>query len=149
METKFNPNNLEIIQFKITQGEIKAPFEFARKAIDSYGTDVNFTVGFNLKKKTARSNINFIITTNSKNEQEEAYAKFSLVFIFKIKNAEEMIEIKKKKIVSINKDLTTAIAAISFSTSRGILLTRLQGTVLKDYILPIMDPANLNEQNNN
>jgi hypothetical protein len=47
----------------------------------------------------------------------------------------------------LDPDLGNALSAITYSTARGILLTRLQGTAFQDFILPIINPNNLLNNN--
>ncbi|MNY64312.1 hypothetical protein D3C86_2014030 [compost metagenome] len=48
--------------------------------------------------------------------------------------------------ITIHPALGNALASITYSTSRGILMTRFQGTVLSDFILPVIDPNSLLEK---
>ena len=58
-------------------------------------------------------------------------------------NLEELASSKKNKRLHLNPALTNAISSVTYSTSRGILLTRLQGTALQNFVLPIINPNNL------
>ena len=75
--------------------------------------------------------------------EKEAEARFNFVYIYTLENYDDLIETKKGKVELLNDNLMPAVAAISFSTSRGVLMTRLQGTAMKDYILPIINPDDL------
>jgi len=143
MDKKFNPEKLTITDFKVIKGEIEAPFEFDCDAIKDYETDLSFNASFIVDKKIIKADIGFVIETNSSTEQKEAKAKFDLVYVFKVENLQELIVLEEEKIVDFELALLTAIAAISFSTSRGVFLTRLKGTALKDYMLPVIDPKKL------
>ena len=90
-----------------------------------------------------RVEMGFEITTESDNEQKEANAEFNFSYMFEVENLKELVELKKKMINDVNSNLVVALAAISFSTSRGILMTRLQGTAMEDYILKIIAPEDL------
>ena len=143
MSAYFDPNKVEIIDFKITKGRIDAPFEFDSTSIENFETTMSFHPSFDVENALVRVDMGFEITTNSTANQVEAKAEFNFVYIFKIENLRLLIEMNKKKIVSVNENLTLAIAAIAFSTSRGILMTRLQGTALENYILKIIAPEEL------
>lgn len=138
---KYDPLRLSIIEFKIVKGNINAPYEFDSNLIDNYETSMAFGSSFNLEKKVVKANMGFEIETKSTSKQEEATVNFDFVYIFKVENLDELLadDADPKDL----KRLMIAIAAISFSTSRGVLLTRLQGTVMKEYILPIIDPVKL------
>ncbi|MDC9721979.1 MAG: hypothetical protein PSN34_04300 [Urechidicola sp.] len=138
---KYDPLRLRIIEFKIVNGNIKAPYEFDDSLIDNYETSMAFGSSFNLEKKVVKANMGFEIETKSTSEQDEALVNFDFVYIFEVDNLDELFT--EGAAPEDLKRLMTAIAAISFSTSRGILLTRLQGTVMKEYILPIVNPVKL------
>ena len=60
------------------------------------------------------------------------------------KSPSKMIYLKEEEI-TIDANLGNALASISYATSRGILMTRFQGTALEDFILPVIDPNDLLE----
>ncbi len=138
---KYDPLRLSIIEFKIVNGNINAPNEFDSNLIDSYETSMAFSSSFNLEEKVVRANMGFEIETKSTSKQNEATVNFDFVYLIRVDNLNELFsdDADPKDL----KRLMTAIAAISFSTSRGILLTRLQGTAMKEYILPIINPGKL------
>jgi hypothetical protein len=60
-----------------------------------------------------------------------------------VENMEELLEADEKNKISYDAALGNAIASIVYSTSRGILMSRFQGTVFADFILPVIDPNQL------
>jgi hypothetical protein len=70
----------------------------------------------------------------------EATGSYQFVFIYFVENLSEHVMIMPDAVVDWNPYLANAIASITYSTSRGILLSRFQGTVMKDFILPVVDP---------
>lgn len=67
--------------------------------------------------------------------------------IFSLTDFETLI--KDKNNVDIPKKTAIALNSISISTIRGILFSELKGTFLHHAVLPIVDPANFKQQNNN
>ena len=61
-------------------------------------------------------------------------------------NIEEQKTKEKDEIITVHPALGNALASITYSTSRGILMTRFQGTVLSDFILPVINPNDLLEK---
>ena len=62
-------------------------------------------------------------------------------FIFKVENMEELVEFnddEKKAIISF--ELGINLVSIAYSTMRGVIHTRTQGTVLEGIIIPVIDP---------
>jgi hypothetical protein len=84
------------------------------------------------------------VKTDSKGENEsEANGNFHLIFIYRIENLEELAIPEKNKRLNLNPGLANALSSVTYSTARGILLTRLQGTALQNFVLPIINPNNL------
>lgn len=81
-------------------------------------------------------------TDSKRTDVKEATGSFHLVFIFKVENLDELIQ-QTKSTIKLDPDFGNALAAITYSTSRGILLTRLQGTAFQNFILPVINPNKL------
>ncbi len=144
----FDATKLIIKEFKIIKGEIEAPFEFDGTQIESYQTDMSFDVSFNTEAKLLKTDIGFSIETKSTNSQKEARAKFDFVYMIHVKNLEELMELDEDdNLEDVEHILMNSIASIAYSTSRGVLMTRFQGTVLEDYILPIVNPNDILKDN--
>lgn len=143
MNKNFDPNKLKIVDFRITNGVIDAPFEFEVSSVDNYETNMSFDASFDVDTCSVRADMGFEIVTSSKQQQGEAKASFNFIFIYEVENLPELVELVDGKIDEISDNLMVSVASISFSTSRGVLLTRLQGTAMKDYILPVIKPEEL------
>jgi hypothetical protein len=75
-----------------------------------------------------------------------ANSYFKFLFHFQVQQLTDFIEANpnpSEKTVVCDRNLAGTLAAISFSTVRGILLTRFQGTIFKNFILPIVNPEKL------
>ena len=147
----FSPEKIEILEFKIIKGEINSPFEYDREKIKGHHFELGYEVGFNLEKKLAKVDFNVQVTTQSEGSEEEGHGAFSVTFIYGIDNLKELaIPIKKTEELEVDGRLANALASITYSTTRGILMTRFQGTVLDSFILPVIDPNELmNADKNN
>lgn len=138
---KFDPTKLSILDVKIVEGAIKVPLDFISDSIDSFKTDMHFSIGFNMNEGMLQANIGFEIHTESNNDQEEAFGKFDFVYLFNVQNMEQLIILDDNQvIIDADYGLLNGVAATSYSTCRGILITRLQGTAIHEYILPIISP---------
>ncbi|SMD42074.1 hypothetical protein SAMN00777080_0611 [Aquiflexum balticum DSM 16537] len=138
------PDKINIVDFKIINGSLSNPFGFKADLLEGHQFDVNFDLGFNIEDKLVKADFEVSVFTKSKEEQDEVSGKFHFVFVFLVENLEQLvIEDKDKKSLTINGDLGNALASICYSTSRGILMSRFQGTPLKDFILPVIDPNQL------
>ncbi|MCF1420434.1 hypothetical protein [Mangrovimonas futianensis] len=145
------PEKINIIDFKIIKGLISSPFEFDSSLIKGHDFSLGFETALNIEENKIKADFKVSIKTQSeKNEVEEATGDFHFVFLFYVENMQDLIfEINdskgKSKNVQVDASLGNALASITYSTSRGILMTRFQGTSLDSFILPVINPNDLIE----
>jgi hypothetical protein len=144
-KAEFDPEKLAIIEFKIIKAQVDTPEDFLVENIVDHQVKNDFRLAFNLEKKLIKADLDVYIKTRSGsgNISGEATGNFHLVFIFHIDNLEKLANLNENNIVIYDQTLGLNVALITYSTSRGILLTRLQGTALQGFILPVLDPNKL------
>ncbi|UFH34981.1 hypothetical protein [Flavobacterium acetivorans] len=141
------PEKIQIVDFKIIKGQINSPFDFENEKVVGHTFNVDFELGFNLGDKLVRADFSVYVETKSDIDTiEEAVGNFSFVYVFYVDNLEELTTLEKEETITVHPALGNALASITYSTSRGILMTRFQGTVLSDFILPVINPNDLLEK---
>ncbi len=141
------PELIQIVDFRIIKGEIDSPFEFDEELVKGHTFSVNFDLGFKPEEKLVRADFNVEIQTSSEGEQEqEARGMFSFAFIFLVENLDQLIKPVKGKGTEVSGELGNALASITYSTARGILMARFKGTALEHFILPVINPNDLLEK---
>ena len=140
-KSKFDINKFQIEDFKILKGQIDTSDDFIKDSIVGFESEVDIAIGFNLDSQLAKCDFTIGIATDSGNEIESK-AKFDFVFIYKIDNISELTS-PKDDALEVDSLLLDSIASISYSTARGVLITRLQGTVFQNFILQIADAKQL------
>lgn len=143
----FDPEKMTLIDFKMIKGQVDAPENFDAVNVERYVSDNSFQMGFNLADKLAKTEFNVQIKTISRVGEDEAIGYFHLIFIYRIENLDELALPTKDNKLSIDPGLANALSSVTYSTSRGILLTRLQGTALQKFVLPIINPNKLLSSN--
>lgn len=142
MQHSFNPEQLLMIDFKLIKEEIYTPQTFFAKSITSYNIENTLALSFNLTEKLIKADFNIRITTQSENPTQ-AFAVFHFSYIFKVENLEHLHSVENETI-TLQKDLANALSSVSYSTSRGILLVKLQSSnAFQDFILPIVNAQKL------
>jgi hypothetical protein len=140
----FDPEKIALIDFKMIKGQVDTPENFDIIKVVGHQLDNSLQLGFNLDDKLAKADFTVSVKTDSKGESEtEATGNFHLIIIFRIENLEELAKPEKNKRLNLHPGLANALSSVTYSTSRGILLTRLQGTALQNFVLPIINPNNL------
>ncbi|HRD40178.1 MAG TPA: hypothetical protein PLC65_16245 [Bacteroidia bacterium] len=144
LKGKLDPAKISIVDFKIIKGQIDSPEDFNNNDVTGHNFTADFSLAFNLVDKLVKADFNIDIETKSKKENKiESKGSFHFIFIYKVENLNELVTVKKENSIDLNGGLGNALASITHSTSRGILLTRLQGTTLHNFILPIINPNDL------
>lgn len=138
-----DPEKISITEFHIIKGEIDNPIEFELHDEVEHKFSVDFQLGFAPEVKLVKADFNVTVETesNGANEQE-VKGCFHFAYVFQVENIEELTEINNEELF-VSPTLGNALASISYSTSRGILMTRFQGTALSSFILPVIDPNEL------
>jgi len=140
----FDPEKIVLIDFKMIKGQIDTPENFDISKVVGHQLDNSLQLSFNLEDKLAKADFTISVKTDSRGDNEyEACGNFHLIFIYRIENLEELAIQEKNKRLNLNPGLANALSSVSYSTSRGILITRLQGTALKNFVLPIINPNKL------
>lgn len=140
----FDPEKITLIEFKMIKGQVDTPENFDISKVVGHQLDNSLQLGFNLDDKLAKADFTVSVKTDSKGENEsEATGNFHLIFIYRIENLEELVTSDRNQRLSLNPSLANALSSVTYSTSRGILLTRLQGTALQNFVLPIINPNKL------
>lgn len=135
-------------EFRLVKGQIDSPFDFKVGDIKSFDFKVDFNTSFNLDEGLIKADFVIDVTTISNEPATEAFCNYHFVFLFYLENLKEHAQLVENGEIDWNPYLANAIASISYSTSRGILIARFQGTVMKDFILPVVDPNALWDKNN-
>lgn len=144
VDALFDPEKLSIVDFRYVQGRIDMPEYFALEHLESYKVDSGVELSFSLEDRLVKSVFDIRIQTDSLGKNpSEGEASFRFTFIYHVDNLTELVATQGEAILEANKLLVSAISAITYSTCRGILLTRLQGTALEKFILPVVDPKKL------
>ncbi len=140
----FEPDKIHLVKMVIIKCHIDSPFDFLIKKSKGHEFNMDFDLGFNLKDKLVKADFKLTVTSKSEGGNlEEAKGDFHFVFIFKVENLEELAIQDKKHHINLDSKLGNALASITYSTTRGILFTRLKGTSLEDFILPVINPNSL------
>jgi hypothetical protein len=147
-KTVFDPEKITLVEFRILKEQVDTPENFDISKVIGHHLDNSLQFGFNLNDKLAKADFTASIKTSSKSANEsEASANVHLKFIYRIENLEELATAEKNKRLRLHPALASALSSLTYSTSRGILLIRLQGTALQNFILPIINSNNLLHKN--
>lgn len=141
---KFDPEKLYIVEIKLVSGQIETPDDFVMELVQNYDIENTLEISFSLEQKLVKVDFSIRLETNSKGDNKaESIGRYHFVFIYRVDNIEELTSIESDGLVGVDANLASAISAVSYSTARGILLSRMQGTAFQQFILPIINPTKL------
>lgn len=140
----FDPKKMALVNFKMIKGQVETPEDFDFTQIAGHHLEHSFQFAFNLDEGLIKTEFLVKIMTDSKgNNEGEATGNFHLTFIYSIENLNKLAIEDKDDTLDLNPALANALSSVTYSTTRGILLVRLQGTALQNFILPIINPNDL------
>lgn len=141
-ETVFDPAQLHFMGYRMVRAEIDSSWDFEPDETRNFSYNYHFEVAFSLETNDVRTSVQLSIENPSVSEGiPPAKGFYEFGFLFEVENLKELVEVKRKKVTGIEPNLLLALASLSYSTTRGILMARLEGTALAGFILPIIDPV--------
>ncbi len=134
---------LKVIVFK-AHLEAGEAFRDAPKPINEFAVETATGTAFNFKAKQCRFRLylKFKAMDGGKNLLG-LNAEYGIEFHYHINNLNDYLEHKAGNEVRVDNRLDTTLCALSYSTARGIILERMQGTYFDGVILPIVDAGKI------
>jgi len=134
-----DPQKIVIQEFRIAKANLECPDDFQGQDIASFTYDVNMETECSLEDSLIKAILVVTVGTVSNEKTEEVSASFRFVFIYNYEHLSDHA-VKTSDGVALDPYLANAIASVTYSTSRGVLISRFQDTPLRDFILPVVDP---------
>jgi hypothetical protein len=140
------PEKIHIRSIKLLGGSIKSDPEVDAQKIDSFDVKYAISEEFNLNEKTFRFVLSILIDAlDKKDKLIGVSAEYNIEYILFVENLDIYLKTvdHDKKSVIFHAVLPNTLVSIVYSTSRGIILSRTQGTSLEGVILPVVDTRSL------
>jgi hypothetical protein len=141
------PEKISIQFIKAYKTLVIASEEFLTKPVKPHSIKVNFgqMSAFNFEKKKIRIRIDVILDgLNITGDDIGLHGEFGMEYHLHVKNLQDFVveEMGQKKVSGM---LGETLMGIVYSTSRGIILEKTQGTYFNGAIIPIISPRDLIE----
>lgn len=140
-DRKIEPEKISIQALQTIKGSIESPanLSFATNGEHSFEFDLQYAVS------PGEKNVGIIIEAIIKGiwpsqPSIQVKASFTHELVFKVENLDDFIDIVEGSAPIVDKLMMGTLIGIAYSTIRGIIYTRTQGTALKGAILPVVDP---------
>jgi hypothetical protein len=143
-QKKVITDKIHLIRAKTIAGFLNHAEDIEDDEIKGFTSSFNFTTAYSIESKRIKNTLSIEIKAQGEeNGSLELEAGYTVEFIFEIENLEELSEKQDDGTIKISIHLAATLAGICYSTLRGIVLTRTQGTPLNGMIMPIIDPYTL------
>lgn len=142
IEKQFNVDALRIENILIKSAGIENPDDillFNSQTV--FDINITLTPGINVELKKLMLEFNCHVTAETGGAKTKASCKFEIAYFFQVENLDDLIQVGK--IIEVDDDLAISVANIVYSTSRGIIFTRCQGTIFNKLIIPVASNSEL------
>ena len=142
---QLSADKIHIQQVDVISATIENPLEIAEMQLEGFNFNLGFDMGFAPNDKMIKAELEVNLSTDIAHSVQ-ATGKFKLAFLYHIENFSELVHLDDNGgEAEVSEELALAIASITYSTTRGILLARFQGTVFREFILPVISPIRILE----
>lgn len=135
------PEKIHIVSLKTLKGNINGSGDIEESMI--LGHTFEFMVGIGVDPDEKIVGLELIINiraTGKGNEDLQVEGSYTHEVVFQVENLEDFLKITENEPPVIDHIMNATLTGIAFSTVRGIIFSRTQGTSLGTVILPVVDP---------
>lgn len=146
-ERKIDPDKIHVLDIKTIKGNIDAASDININAIA--GHRFIFESGTGLNADDNIIGIKLVVHIEAMDKADKPLGingSYTHELVFRVDNLSDFLDTKgedDKKSYTIDLLLGSTLVSIAYSTIRGIIFNRTQGTSLGSVILPIIDPKKL------
>ncbi|MDZ4838946.1 MAG: hypothetical protein SGJ04_02945 [Bacteroidota bacterium] len=152
----FEADKIELFNFKIIVLALKSPIDFSITNSSNFKAESSLKLEFDGNLNTCLATLSTKLTLDSNSEAAKkklkAHCKFELSYLYHWEFAQNLFSQRVDGSLNVHNEetfnhLVNALTSVTYSTSRGVLMARLQGTVFQKSNLPIINPDNLLSEN--
>lgn len=137
---------IHLQSINVISGAIGANPDIDPSVIKFYKLNFETETGINLEASITRFIFKVeLIGIGEQDKVLDVNANYSIDFTFKIDDLSNFIMNKddENNMFQLDNNLGATLMSIVYSTTRGIILSKTQGTIMNGVILPVVNPSNL------
>lgn len=136
------PEKIHLVQIKTVKGLINTELDALDAHVSEYDFNFDVSVGVNANERIVGILFKVAITAlGSQKEVLQLNASYTHELVFEVENLEDFTDPQENMPEpKVDKFMLGTLLGIAYSTIRGIVYTRTQGTALKGVLLPVVDP---------
>lgn len=146
-ERKVDPEKIHLVNIKTIKGNIDAATDIDINAIATHQFSFELGTGINIEENIIGLHLVVAIEARDKGDNPlKITGSYTHEIVFKVDNLADFLEpviIDGNTTYNIDAGFGSTLASIAYSTIRGIIFTRTQGTSLGSVVLPVIDPKKL------
>jgi hypothetical protein len=139
---KIEPDKIHLVKIQTIKGNIETPVNTANITVEDY--DFKFDVSIGVKAEDNVIGIMFEVDIQAiglNRDKLNLKASYTHELVFEIENLDDFTDPQEDspepKVDSL---MLGTLLGIAYSTVRGIVFTRTQGTALNGVMMPVVDP---------
>lgn len=147
--SSIKPELIHLHSLKVYKTLVNASENYIDNPVEIKNISVQYAQNsaFNFEEKAIRIRLEILmLAVDGEDKEIGLNAEYGIEFHFVVENLDEFVEVEGDK-KSISGMLGGTLMGIAYSTARGIVFDRTQGTHFKGVILPVIDPKELVIQN--
>ena len=140
-----DPDKIHINSVRLLEAHFETSDHFLQNPVPLAGTNVQIgqTTGLNLESNGYAVKMDIILNGCDENNQDLGVkARYVIHFGFVIDNLNDFVHIENN-MTNIDSRLGATVLGIAYSTARGIVVERTQGSFFNGAILPVLNPVTL------
>ncbi|MGL5892941.1 MAG: hypothetical protein ACRC3B_23825, partial [Bacteroidia bacterium] len=133
-EISFSADAISMLSLTITKSLLEYDFDFNNEEIDSFEFEYSFDLKISPESEQIKTVFQLKIETVSNIPQKEASGVFEFVYLYKVDEISRYIKASGGN-YKMKPVLANSIAAITYSTSRGVLMMQTRNSAIEKFIL--------------
>lgn len=144
-DRKIDAEKMHMLSVKTLKGNIDSASGIDPNLITGHSFDFQLGHGMDTEQKLIGFELKIDIEAlGKKNEPLGIKGSYTHEIVFKVENMDDFIDqAEKPEDTVMDYMLMATLVGIAYSTVRGIIFTRTQGTSLNTVILPVVDPKKI------
>lgn len=144
---KFDTDKIDILSVRVIKASIDSMESESFNFNDISGFKYSWNVSNSLDMVDKLVRIVFSVTIFANDHEDrmlQTSGQFSIEYVYKVDNLYDfLLPDSTDEVPLVHGVLSSNLFAIAYSTSRGIILTRCNGTILQGVMLPVVSPLSM------
>lgn len=142
-----HPDSIELLDFRVFRSKIETEDDFLNNPVPVKGYSLEQYAEHGIEKEEEKVGIRIYVAVQGMDEEHNFLGlkgEFGIEYKFWVEGLSDHLDHEGDP-PEISGKLVATLAGIAYSTSRGVIYDRVEGSHLQHLILPVVDPKQLLE----